>query len=324
MSIRPALQRLNIKFLLSVLSVLGFVLSVVTKMVGEGFLDPSMQQFVVLGSFRVALFLAAVTVLVTLSTQVAEWVRNTIADEVVKVFDRELPSRIGSEKDREFGFRFNAQVYGMEYTRTGIDCEIHLEGTVTVTRHVQLLAHTHLKAFSIYLVLPESEKPGGLELVSIKTETKGVKLVKQGKPLWSLGRRAQTIRIHPAIGPKAVVNFRVIERCTKKVFVTPENRAHEKERKTPVEYVYWDIARPTGELSIRVELPPGMKARDIEATVLYAMAGTTTLQHYMEHQRVDGSVRTAWEGDHFTMALENISLPVLGLTYGIRWQPEFM
>jgi hypothetical protein len=215
----------------------------------------------------------------------------------------------------------------MGYGSMAINWRISKDGSAELHRHVLVEAYSRLQSLDTFLVVPEATSDHLTTVIPVKVsedmaEALSERKVRLGPIAKDAGRLTAIIDISPALETGDAVPYIMEEKLPAGLY-----KIHEEDlarRTTPYEYVGWTISRPTRRISVTVCFPPNLQPEepDLEVRIQGAAPGTVTQRHHEEEENGlrQSYPKAGWTTDGRYELMLEVSYPVLGLIYFLRWK----
>lgn len=224
-------------------------------------------------------------------------------------------------------YEYYAKKYGFGYDFVEVDCFINHDGSAIVQRKIQVTAFANLNELDTFLLVPEMYSEGEAREISFGTirsltDDWNVTL---GEIREEFGRSSASIIIAPSLNSEQSIIYEMIEQLPANLYAINLSSAELENRQTPYDYFSWSISRPTNKFCLRVHFPgfPNQFLPEIySAEVRYASASglPSSHIHHKETSNLRGPFLKESDGGRRVCTLD-ISHPVIGLLYSLRWQP---
>lgn len=264
----------------------------------------------------------------TLMSRLATELTNQLLVKFVPKLEELQKASLAKKPIEDQSYEYYAKKYGFGYDLIEVDCFINHDGSAIVQRKIQVTAFANLSELDTFLLVPEAHPQGDPRDISfgtIRSLTDGW-TVTLGNIREEFGRSSASIVIAPSLNSEQSIIYEMIEQLPANLYAINLPLDEVEKRQTPYDYFGWNINRPTGKFCLRVHFPgfPNPFLPKIHsAEVRYASASgfPSINKHHQETSNLRGPFMKESDGGRHVYTL-NISYPVIGLIYSLRWQPK--
>ncbi|MCP5094107.1 MAG: CpsD/CapB family tyrosine-protein kinase [Chloroflexi bacterium] len=252
-----------------------------------------------------------------------KWGKNTPNyNEHLKNFPQiPQPPEVQTPVDHdEQSFLNSAQRYGLGYNSVSVRCIINPDGSAKIIRKIEATAFSKFARLDTYLLI--TGKSNDMEIGTIQSLTPGRTII-IGDVKEELGRLSAELSFDPPLIEKETITYAMEEELVSSgLFAIGLSENEMSKRTTPYDFFNWNINRPTQKLTLEVCFPKYVKPYVYGAEVRYASASgfPSSRLHDVELKHLSRPTWDKTSEDQNILRLD-VKYPMIGLIYGLRWQP---
>jgi hypothetical protein len=247
------------------------------------------------------------------------------------ILDDLIAAPMPSPGDEEWkqAYAYYAARYGWGYDELRVSCRIESDGSVVVERELTVTAHRLLKELEQSLhVSPATPDDPVLDPDQIDFLSKSPGTEVHCKKIFRLPNEkgwVVQVSIDPPVPPGHTVTFRERERLGKNTFEINYTAEQLAAKHIKYQWLNWRIDRPTLHFHATVRLPAGFQPVGSSHRVLFPPLpddpdDARRLEDEEDRHKLLTTRFTDSTGEHYELELD-VSLPILGMQYMIRWDP---
>lgn len=232
-----------------------------------------------------------------------------------KIVHEPIPPEPGAQS-----YQYQAARYGIGYELLRVKCMINEDGSATIARKVTVKAFSETRKLDTYLLISGDEsRDVNIDLVRSLTPGWTIELT---DTIEELGRLSAELTISPPLEEEQMITYEMREELAAVTFAIQLTEDEISNRKIPYDFFNWNINRPTNKLVLETHFPPHTDPTVFSAEVRYASASGFPSVRLQEQEQ-------KWYEPYWVDSLEDnrrilkleVDYPMLGLIYGLRWQP---
>lgn len=216
-------------------------------------------------------------------------------------------------------FIYTASRYGIGYESLSVTCIICNDGSAKVLRRIKVNAHAEIAHLDTYLLIDGNVNNENRSKVRSINDEREIMLVNTKK---EAGQLSGELLINPALQKGDSLIFAMEENLSSRLFAIGMTEDELSTRNSPYDYFNWNINRPTKQLILEVHFPNFAKPYVFGGEVRYASASgfPSVRLHDIELKHLSPPKWVEPHNKKEVLKLE-VNYPMVGLIYGIRWQP---
>jgi TIR domain len=227
---------------------------------------------------------------------------------------------ISPDITNEVAYTFFSKVYGQALENLVVHGTLHEDGSMTVRRESKLTNYSdEIATLEQYLF--SDARSGSIDVAQVECLYPTSKSVSWRVQQATSGTLTLLVDIAPPLKKDESIELIVVDRTPPGAITTTYSEMQEMlqhGKAYPYECLFWEIARPTKYLELKVLIPKALAPTSAEPDVWFGAGRITSKQ---ELHRITDAFKRVTAGALYEELSLDIMYPVPGFRYAIRWVP---